>query len=111
MALPSDEYLLAHLREAMRLYQEALPTATDMQKVVWHHCSRAKFVEAAFPFYEGDAEVSCVINVAMLNVIETMPLEDALASAKARIAKNWQPPSKRYQRFVYQRYLDSLKQR
>jgi hypothetical protein len=112
MALPSQSYLLAHLRESMRLYHEALPTATDTQKLLWRYCSRDKFVEGAFPYYEGDAEMSCVISLAMLMVIDegmSMPLEDALVTAKQRLAKHWQPPSKGYQRFLYQRYLDSLK--
>ena len=32
-ALPSDDYMRAYLKEAMRLYHAALPTATDAQRL------------------------------------------------------------------------------
>ncbi|UPJ49898.1 hypothetical protein IVB30_00195 [Bradyrhizobium sp. 200] len=75
--------MLALLRESMRLYQEALQTATDTQKLVWRYCSRAKFIENAWPYDVPDVETGIVISVAMLRCIEAaMTPEAALKSAK-----------------------------
>ncbi|MEH2504974.1 hypothetical protein V1290_003785 [Bradyrhizobium sp. AZCC 1578] len=106
--LPSDEFLLAYLRESMRLYNEALLTATDTQKLVWRYCNRTKFVEDAFPYYEGDVKVTCLISNAMGYCIDAlMPVEQALAAAKQWLAKHWRPPSKRYQRYLDSRLRDT----
>ncbi|UPJ50781.1 hypothetical protein IVB30_05100 [Bradyrhizobium sp. 200] len=87
MPLPDDSYLLALLREAMRLYEEALPTATDTQKLVWKYCSRAKFIEGAWPYDVPDVETSVVISVAMGRCIDAlMPPEAALKIAKCSAA-------------------------
>lgn len=91
-ALPSDSYLLAWVREALRLYHAALPTASETQRLVWQYCSPMKFTEAAWPYYEP-GKAAAVVNIALISLIAASSVkpEDALARAKQWVLKNWQP--------------------
>src|SRR5690349_8581798 len=84
-ALPPDDYLLAFLREAHRLYEDAMKTATVMEYSVWRYCSRAKFVENAWPYDIPNAATYVVIGAALTYVIERgAKMEDAIRAAKRR---------------------------
>jgi hypothetical protein len=86
--LPPDEELLSLLREALRLYEVALPDASPTQLLVWRWIDRTKFIEQAAKPWGLDSETHLVvISIAMKCCIEGLGLvspEGALAYAKQR---------------------------
>lgn len=82
--LPPSAELMRLLREAYRLYAEALWNATPTQKLAWHLVDRSNFVEAAGLM---TAETREVVSIALQRICEFgVPDDHALTFARRSLA-------------------------
>ncbi len=85
MARRADSYMLALLRESLRLYAAAIPGATPVQCMAWLH-DRRLFIENAWPFDVPNRRTVAIIDRAMHHVVHSkMHLQDALADARIEL--------------------------
>lgn len=83
MSIPATPYLEALTVRALERYRTALPTATPIQKHVWHWHGRFEiFVDDQWPFDASPPVAAYVSRIMFHIVLKGLSIRDALRAVR-----------------------------